>query len=173
MNNTKVLVINKEKVNTLIQFIVLTGIAVIAPLIGQQVITGSIVNAVLFVSTVFLGVRAGILVGLLPSIIALSIGLLPVVLAPMIAFIMTGNVILVMVFDFLRKRNFWMGVVTASILKFIFLFASSTIVVNLIVKTELAPRVAGMMSFPQLFTALAGGALAYLVIKSRRGLSAN
>ena len=168
MNNTKILTIDRAKINTLIQFIVLTGIAVIAPLIGQQAITGPIVNATLFIATAFLGVRAGILVGLLPSIIALSVGLLPAVLAPMLVFIMTGNAILVIVFDYLRNKNYWLGVVIASVLKFIFLFASSSIVVNLIVKTELASRVAGIMSFPQLFTALAGGALAYLVIKSRK-----
>jgi len=168
MSNTKILAIDRTKINILIQFIVLTVIAVIAPLIGQQAITGPIVNATLFISTVLLGVRAGILIGLLPSIIALSIGLFPSVLAPMLAFVMTGNVILVIVFDYLRKRNFWFGVVGASVLKFIFLFVSSSIVVNLIIKTELASRVVNIMSFPQLFTALAGGVLAYLVVKNRK-----
>ena len=56
----------------------------------------------------------------------------------------------------------------ASVLKFIFLFISSSIVVNLIIKTELASRVAGIMSFPQLFTALAGGVIAYFVISRKQ-----
>ena len=166
MNNAKALVINREKVNVLIQFVVLVGIATAAPLIGQQAITGPIVNASLFLSTIFLGVRAGILVGLLPSLIALSVGLLPPVLAPMIPFIMIGNVILVLCFDFLKKRNYWLRVVIASGLKFFFLFATSSIVVNLVLKTEIAKRVAGIMSWPQFLTALAGGLIAYLGIKS-------
>ena len=94
MNQVKALIINKERISILSQFILLTGIAVTAPLLGpQQAISGSIVNAVLFISVVLLGVRGAILIALVPSLIALSVGLLPPILAPMIPFIMTGNAI--------------------------------------------------------------------------------
>jgi len=168
MKNTKILAINREKIIALTQFAVLIGVATVAPLFGQQAITGVIVNAILFISTMFLGIRAGILIGLLPSIIALSVGLLPAVLAPMIPFIMIGNVILVLCFDFLKNRNYWLRIITASALKFIFLFSTSSIVVNLILKTEVANRVAVIMSWPQFLTAFAGGAIAYLVLRCNK-----
>ncbi|MEA3453103.1 MAG: iron hydrogenase [Patescibacteria group bacterium] len=165
MNNTKILTINREKIISLTQFAVLIGVATIAPFLGQQAITGPIVNATLFISTIFLGIRAGILISLLPSIIALSTGILPLALAPMIPFIMMGNIILVLSFDFLRGKNYWLRIFTASALKFIFLFSSSSILVNLITKTAIANRVAIIMSWPQFLTAIAGGIIAYLVSK--------
>jgi len=168
MNNTKILAINREKIIVLSEFAVLIGVATIAPLLGQQAISGPIVNATLFISTMFLGIRAGILIGLLPSIIALSAGLLPLALTPMIPFIMIGNVILVLSFDFLKNKNYWLRVITASALKFIFLFSTSSIVINLILKTEIANRVAVIMSWPQFLTAIAGGTIAYFLFRPKK-----
>ena len=166
MNQIKDLAIKKVKVSTLVQFVALIGIASAAPLLHQQIITGSIVNATLFISTMLLGVQGGILIGLTPSLIALSTGLLSPVLAPMIPFIMMGNVILVISFNYLKGKNYWMGIISASILKFLFLFSSSSMVMNLILKKELALKVSTMMSWPQLLTALLGGLIAYLFLKS-------
>lgn len=165
MNQIKVLAIEREKILVLVQFCAIMGVALTAPLIHSQIITGPIVNAVLFVSTAFFGVQAAILVGLIPSLVALSIGLLPPVLAPMVPFIMVSNTILVMVFGCLKEKNYWLGVVSASILKFLFLAGTSSVVVNLLLKKEVALKVAAMMSWPQLFTALAGGIIAYLFLK--------
>lgn len=166
MNQIKTLTINREIIFILIKFIVLVGVATTVPLIGQQAITGSIVNAVLFIMVTILGLQAAILAGLIPSLIALSVGLLPSILAPMIPFIMMGNIILVLVFDYLRKKNYWLGIISASILKFLFLFGTSSIMVNLILKKELAHKMAIIMGWPQLLTALAGGLIAYLFLKS-------
>ncbi len=165
MSRVKILTIKGEKIFVLTQFAVLVGIATIAPLSHQQAITGPIVNATLFVSVMLLGVQSGILVGLIPSLIALSVGLLPPVLAPMVPFIMTGNTILVITFNYLKEKNYWLGVVAASILKFIFLFSTSSIMIDLILKKEIASRVAMMMSWPQLLTALTGGLIAYMFLK--------
>lgn len=166
MNQVKILTIKKEKIFILVQFVILVGIATIAPLFHQQTITGPIVNATLFISVILLSTRNAILIGLLPSLIALSTGLLPSVLAPMIPFIMIGNTILIIVFGYLKEKNYWLGIVSASILKFVFLFSTSSIVINLLLKKEIASKVAIMMSWPQLFTALAGGLIAYLFLKS-------
>ncbi len=65
-------------------FAIFLAIAIFAPLLKQQFITGPIVNAVLFISTAYLGITAGILVGFLPSLFAGSVGLLPIPLLPMI-----------------------------------------------------------------------------------------
>jgi len=162
MNQVKALIINKEKIYVLSQFIFLTGIAATAPLLGhQQAISGPIINAVLF-----LGVRGAILIALVPSLIALSVGLLPPILAPMIPFIMTGNAILILAFSYLREKNYWLAIISASLMKFLFLWGTSSVVIDLLLKKEIASKVAMMMSWPQLLTALAGGLIAYLFLRS-------
>jgi hypothetical protein len=166
MNQIKTLVIKRDIVLIAIQFAVLLGVVTAAPLINQQAITGTIVNVALFISTVLLGAQNAILIGLVPSLIALSVGLLPAVLAPAIPFIMIGNTILILVFDYLRQKNYWLGITVSGFLKFLFLFGTSSIVVSLLLKKEIAAKVAAMMSWPQLFTAMAGGVIAYFILKS-------
>lgn len=165
MNNAKVLAINRGQAVALTEFAVLVAVAAIVPLFHQQMITGPIVNATLFLATALLGSSAGILVGLIPSVIALSVGLLPPVLAPMIPFIMIGNTILVLTFNVFKDKNYWLGIFISSILKFVFLYGTSSVVINLLLKKEIAYQVSIMMSWPQLLTAVIGGALAYLFLK--------
>ncbi|TRZ80077.1 iron hydrogenase [bacterium] len=131
-----------------------------------QIITGPIVNATLFISVVFLGAEAAILIGLIPSVIALSFGLLPAILAPMVPFIMISNALLIVIFGLVQKKNYWLAVVSASLIKFIFLFSTSSIVIGLLLKKEVATKVVAMMSWPQLLTALMGGIIAWLVMKT-------
>jgi len=52
------------------------------------------------------------------------------------------------------------------LVKILFLWSTSTLVVNLVVKKELSATIAGMMSWPQLATALIGGLIAYIFLKS-------
>jgi hypothetical protein len=144
----------------------LIAIAVAAPIfIKQQLITGTIVNAALIIATVTLSTRDGLLVGLLPSSIALATGLLSPVLAPMVPFIIVGNAVLILTFAYLRKLNFWAGITVAALLKFAFLYGTSTVVIGLLINKQVAPAVAQMMSWPQLFTALAGGLVAFGYLK--------
>jgi len=168
MNNVKVLAINREKIVKLGIFASLLSIALVVPLSHRQNVTGPVVNATLFITTSILGTQAGILVGLIPSVVALSAGLLPPVLAPMVPFIMIGNTILILSFDALKNKNYWISVATSSFLKFIFLYATSSVVVNLLLKKDIAQQVVIMMSWPQLVTAIAGGVLAYLFLKNHK-----
>ena len=161
------LTINRTAVIT---FVVLLGIASAAPLIRNQFITGPIVNATLLIAVALLGMRDGLLIGLIPSSIALAVGLLPPVLAPMIPFIIVGNAILVVTFGYLRSKNYWLGLVSGSVLKLAFLFGTSSIVINLLLNQKVATSVAVMMSWPQLVTALAGGLLAYGFLRGTKRL---
>ena len=165
MYKTSTLKLNKVQILSLIKFAALIGAATVVPLFHFQPITGPIVNATLFIAAATLGAQAAILVGLIPSIIALSSGLLPPVLAPMIPFIMLSNAILIMTFTYLKKRNYWLNIAIASTIKFLFLLATSSVVINLLLQKEIADTVALMMSWPQLVTALAGGIIAFPIIK--------
>lgn len=142
-------------------FIGLCAVAVLAPLIGIQSITGVIVNAALFSSVILLGFRNAVLIAVFPSLIAVLSGTLPAVLAPMIPFIITGNILLMFIFSYLRKRMF-LGIALASIVKFLFLYSFSMIVI----KGQIAGKIIAMMSWPQLLTALGGGIVAYLILRS-------
>ncbi|MFC1656615.1 ECF transporter S component [Patescibacteria group bacterium] len=157
------------RINTkkLILFSALLGIATVAPMLlsHQQIVSGPIVNATLIISVILLGTESAILVGLVPSIIALSVGLLPAVLAPMIPFIMLSNAILVLLFGYLYKKNYWFALVFGSLVKFLFLYVTSSVVISLLIKTELASQVALIMSWPQFLTAVAGGFLAFGFLK--------
>jgi len=155
--------IAKQYVVPLTSFLCLTLIAVFAPLFHNQAITGPIVNATLFLGVVLIGTKYALFIGLLPSVIALSVGLLPPILAPAIPFIMLSNAILIIVFGFLKKYNFWLGVTSASLIKFLFLFSSSSIILKLITKKEI---VSAVLSWNQLLTALVGGVIAFLILKA-------
>jgi hypothetical protein len=158
MNNSRVLAISKTD---LIIISILLAIASLAPLVRNQFVTGTIVNATLLIAVCSVGVYGGLLVAVVPSMIALTSGLLPAVLAPMVPIIIIGNVLLVLVFAGLRKPNYWLGAITAAVLKFGFLAGMTGLLAGLLVNAKMVSSVMYMLSWPQLLTALAGGLLAY------------
>lgn len=166
MDNTRAVAIDKTRTNSLVAWMSILGLALLAPLFPLQQISGPIVNALLFIAVLILGLKQTLPICFMPSIMALSAGLLPWLLAPIVPFIMLSNVILVIVFAYTYEKNFWWGVLAASLLKFIFIWSTTAAVANLIIKKPQAIKaVAMMMSWPQLFSALAGGVIAYFVLK--------
>lgn len=160
-------VISKEKsVYAVGVFLFLLGGVMLAPLFPNQFISGPIVNALLLIVTVILGLRSGILMSFLPSIMALVGGLLPAVFGPFVPFIMAGNIIMVTLFHYLRQKNYWLGAGMGSVLKFIFLFVASKIMFNSVLGHTLAGSMALMMSWNQLYSAAAGSVIAYLFLKT-------
>lgn len=155
-----------------VKFLSLAIVATFLPFfIHLQWVTGPIVNAILILALILVGIRSALIIALIPSVIALSSGLLPAVLAPVVPFIMLSNVILVASVDQFYERmkdpkiGYWLGVGVGAVLKFLFLFLSVDLISNLLLKQELATKVAQMMSWSQLATALAGGVLAWVFLK--------
>lgn len=167
----KTLALTKVNAISLAQFGVLLAVAVLAPLAHNQIITGSLVNATLFITAAILGLESAILISLLPSLFALAAGTLPLVLAPLIPFIILSNILLVLVFTYSKKTNLLFGIFSAAVLKFIFLAAVSSWAINLLFSGKLIKTAAIMLSWPQLITALIGGALAYGLLKSGKLIS--
>jgi hypothetical protein len=158
-------------VRGLTQFIALAGTATILPFfIHLQWITGPIVNAIFVLSLFILGIRSALLICLIPSLMALAGGLLPVVLAPAVPFIMIGNVIFVLTIEFFYSSiknefmGYWAGIFLGAALKFIFLFLSVSLISNLLIKQDLLVKVAQMMSWSQFFTAVSGGMIAWMFL---------
>ncbi|MDP3043755.1 MAG: iron hydrogenase [bacterium] len=168
-------IIEQVNVRALIQFLGLAGIATFLPFVVHvQWLTGPIVNAILILALFLAGIRSALTLCLIPSLMALSGGLLPAVLAPVVPFIMISNVILVLTVDYfanLRQttansaKSYWPGVIIGAGLKFLFLFLSANVIAKLLIKQELAVKVAQMMSWPQFATAVTGGLIAWVILK--------
>lgn len=165
MHKAKILIFDNKITVATAQFVVLFGVAVIAPLFGQQLVTGTIVNFILFVAVFLLGAKSAVLISLFPSLIALSVGILPLILTPIIPFIIMSNIILVLVFKIFSKKDYWSAVIFASIAKFGFLSIVSFLVVSF--SKSFLPFV-GIIGGMQLITSLSGGLMAILFINSIR-----
>jgi len=164
MDNERFLSAERENVFILLQFAALFSIAVLAPFIRVQLITGSIVNAILFLAVMLMGFRRAVIISTVPSLISLTSGLLPLAFAPLVPFIMIGNIILIITFDYLKK-NYWLGVLAACFLKFIFLFGSSSLFIHSLVEQKLVSKAVMMFGGIQLTTAISGAIVAYYVLK--------
>ncbi len=153
----------REKVAS---FSILAILALYLPtVISSQIITGTLVNMTLVLATFLIGPYVALLLGAIPSSLALLSGLLPLPLAPMVPFIIAGNAILVGTYHLLRNKNFIISIFTAGFLKFLFLFASGYAISQLILKSEqIAVMVASVFGWTQLLTAILGGSLAFMVL---------
>jgi uncharacterized membrane protein len=162
----KLFTLKNFKTEHAIYFVVLTTVAVFASLFHNQFITGPIINATLILCTALLGIRYGVMISLVPSVIALSVGLLPAVLMPFLPFIMFSNIILVWIFNQFKKDHFWEGIIIGSTAKTAFLFLTSTLIMESLAPKAMADQLVIMMSWPQLVTALAGGVIAFGILKT-------
>ena len=141
-------------------------VSVVPAFLHSQWITGPMVNAALIAATVFVGPGEAMLLGLMPSTVALATGLLPLPLAPMVPFIMISNAILVAVFHRLRLTGFWPAMATAALLKFGFLNLLASLVLKQLIGSGPMAKVALMVSWPQLVTALLGGVIVYPLLRN-------
>lgn len=147
------------------QLSIFVSIAVFAPYFGNQLITGSIVNALLFISVILTGVETAFMLCLIPSLISLYTGLLPIAIAPMIPFIMTGNALMVLTFSKFKAKGFWFGAIPAAFIKYIFIYSVGMLLVNSVLK-GISKNVLLMISWPQLATAIAGACIAFIFLKT-------
>jgi len=152
----------------LLLFGLLLALVIVLPgFIHNQFITGPIVNAVLILAAVCVGPMEAVVLGLMPSTVALSSGLLPLPLAPMLPFIMIGNAVLIISFQYLSFKNYPLRILVAAFLKFAFLNLSLIILSRGLLDSNLVSKVAVMMSWPQFVTAVVGGIIAYPFFKAK------
>lgn len=143
-----------------------------------QLVTGSCVNAVLAVSALVGGLPCGITVALISPVLAFLLGIAPQILT--VPAIMAGNAVYVVLLVLLADKNgknlvkqavAW---VAAAAAKFVTLYL---IVVKIIcgvmaesllaagtLKEPMLKALPATFSWPQLFTALIGGAVALLIV---------
>lgn len=143
-----------------------------------QLVTGSCVNAVLAVAALVGGLGCGITVALISPVLAFLLGIAPQILT--VPAIMAGNSVYVLVLYLLSDRSAkkllrqvaaWL---TAAVAKFVTLYAivvglicgllSESLLASGALKPPMLTALPATFSWPQLFTALIGGAVALLMV---------
>ncbi len=134
-------------------------------LAGPQILVGSLVNACLFSSVLFLPYPWSLSVVFFPSLAVLSRGLIfgPVTgfLFLMLPFIWLSNLILVFTFKRVSLlNNYWLAAFMASFVKFMVLYG----VVQVLFSFSLVPKLfLTTMGINQFMTALIGGFIAFFI----------
>lgn len=137
-----------------------------------QYITGSLVNCVLAVAALFGGIWSGVIVACISPFCAFLLGIGPklIQIVPCIAL---GNLTFVVILNLLARKweKPWLkagALAVAAFGKFLVLFTAVVKVVIPVMSDALKPAQIAtfttMFSWPQLVTALLGGALAYLIL---------
>lgn len=143
-----------------------------------QLVTGSCVNAVLAISSLVGGLGCGLTVALLSPIAAFLLGIAPQILT--VPAIMAGNAVYVTGLYLLADRSgkktskqlvAW---ITAAVSKFVVLYLivvklicgilANMLLTNGMLKEPMLKALPATFSYPQLITALIGGAIALLIV---------
>ncbi len=143
-----------------------------------QLVTGSVVNAVLAVTVLFAGIYSGITVAVISPVLAYLLGIAPQILT--VPAIMIGNTVFVLILYFiagkdskriLRQIVAW---VTAAVAKFAALYGivvwlicgvfADRLLAAGVLKAPMLNALPATFSWPQLFTALIGGGVALLIV---------
>lgn len=163
--NTSIIKLDSTKIKVGLFGLLLAILIILPAFIHSQWVTGPMVNAILLIATILIGPMEAVMLGLMPSTVALSTGLLPLALAAMVPFIMIGNAIMIAIFYHLHKKSFIIGIAIAAFLKFAFLHQSVSLIMTKLLPNTLTSKLAIMMSWPQFFTAVIGGIIAYGFLK--------
>ena len=147
-----------------------------------QLVTGSCVNAILAVSALVGGLSSGLVVALVSPVLAFLLGIAPQILT--VPAIMAGNAVYVVLLSLLADKNgknmvkqivAW---VVAAAAKFVTLYllvvkvicgvmAASLLAAGTL-KEPMLKALPATFSWPQLFTALIGGAVALVIVPTLR-----
>lgn len=160
---------------TAIMLALLVAVQGVTSGLGNQFVTGSCVNLILAVTALMVGLWGGVTVAVVSPFVAFLFGIGPkfIQLVPAVA---VGNLVLVLVLCFLLgtgKKPYWLQIAAwlgAAVAKFVTLYL---LMVKLLVPTlvaggtipeKAAAAMSVQFSWPQLVTALIGGAVALLIV---------
>ncbi|MGE5416202.1 MAG: ECF transporter S component [Acidobacteriota bacterium] len=130
-----------------------------------QILTGSVVNALLIIAVAYVGITSGITIGLFTPILAFVLGVMGFPF--LIPVIIVANIILIIVFYYARRFNNYIAVILAAVFKFLVFYSSiNFILASRITSLPAKAAKAIALSFGplQLATALIGGLIAAFII---------
>ena len=147
------------------------GMMIVIQLLGRfnpdfsRIFVGPMMNALFLMAVIFCGRRYGILLAVISPLMAFMTGQLNPALAPLIPFIMLGNLALVIPFSFLQK-NFSrsvIGIIVGSGLKIFVMYMAARYAVpvfGLPISPALQQKLPVAFGIVQFYAALLGGAIA-------------
>jgi hypothetical protein len=142
-----------------------------------QPVTGPLVNALLILAVEWGGITEAVLLGMVTPVAAMVRHILPLPFVVMIPFISLGNGLFAVLYGIISKRNRWIALCLGAMAKFLFIFGIATWLMSNPPQLEIAGKplplvipasLYTMMGYPQLLTALAGGIIAFGILKIRR-----
>lgn len=149
-----------KSTKTLTRAAILLALALVFQFVKMgQLVTGSGINAVLIIAAQICGLPWAAAIGAITPFMSVVLGVNPPALIPVIPFIMAGNILYVAAYSILRTKGKIIGIGFAALLKFGLLYSA----VNYFVAVK--PPIKAALSFPQLLTALIGGAIALIIIR--------
>ncbi len=125
-----------------------------------QPVVGPLVNMVLLLAVITVGPATACFIGCLTPMAAYALGIMPIL--PIVPVIMLGNTLYVLTFFILKNINLVVGIAGAAMVKTILM----TVTVRLLaiyLFPALPPQVIAALSIPQLYSALLGGGMAFLI----------
>jgi len=128
-----------------------------------QPVTGPVINALLFLATALVGPISAVLIGLCTPVIAFAFGIMP--FAPAVLVVMLGNASLALTYGILAKRQL-LAFGAAAIVKFAVMSAAVWYIVPGLMGIKVPAKLAATLTTPQLFTALGGAVLAFIILKA-------
>lgn len=167
----EVYMINRTKFIT--RTALLLAVAIAFQLLGRVLgpynnfIVGPVVNAVLIVAAAIAGFWSGVAIAVIAPLVSAftnKAAIAPLVLA-FSPFIILGNVIIVASFHLLKKKGKIAAIAIGAVLKSAFLYAAISLFTSLVqMQPKVAVSLTNLFSWPQLVTALIGGAIALAVL---------
>lgn len=156
-----------------IHFITYTAVLLALALLAQSIrfvipgapswLVGTLVNAVLAYAALCIGLSSAAIVAVVVPLVAFLQGQIPIL--HMLPAVALGNLTLTVLLALLRKHPFWLYIPIASVAKFLvlFLLVAQWLAPSFIAKPPQAAAVAATFGIMQLYTALAGCVIAFLI----------
>ena len=129
-----------------------------------QLVTGSFVNAVLAATVLIAGMSSGVTVALISPVMAYLLGIAPQFVT--VPAIMIGNTVFVVLLKLISTDSLWRKIaawLTAAAAKFAGLWLLVTKIICGIAAAPLLEKLPAMFAWPQLATALIGGAAGLVI----------
>ena len=160
-----------DKVRMITKTAILLAVVVVVQIAGRGLpnsnfIVGPLVNMCLLITAMTAGLGGGITIAVLSPFTSLINNNAPIAsaLLPFAPVIAIANIIFVLVFYFFYNKNKYVGLVTAAVLKFGFLFLSIRLFLNIFDFSKFTEKLVSLFSWSQLITALIGGFVALPII---------
>jgi hypothetical protein len=112
-------------------FISLLLIACISPILKNQLIVGSIINATIFLAIFKLNYKKAIICAFFPSLMAIATTAVPAYLVIFVPFIIFANLTLIYTYKITKSINHYLAMVFAVIAKFIIIYSASILFLSL------------------------------------------